>query len=188
MKRKSFEKIPINNSEQHDSVEPRALKVWRIIAGTPLDSIRLLAFDLQVNISGCKLIKIHSSLMVFSTLCSNSNAVEPVFCLARCTTKMIDWTRLICIIYMLYIRNYPGNTTSSISSRLSSSICPWPPRCLVASWPRSPSAGTNVCSLWCCVSPATPRWSPNPLVASRPMILPSRPCVRSLEVGGRSFA
>lgn len=65
----------------------------------------------------------------------------------------------------------------------SSSICHSPPRCREASWPRSLSAGTSVCSLWCCAFLATLRWSPNPSVASRLMILQSPLCVRSLEVG-----
>lgn len=67
---------------------------------------------------------------------------------------------------------------------LSSSTCPWPLRCQVASWPRSPSAGTSVCSHSSCVLPVTHRSNLSPLVASRRMTLRSPPCVRSLEVGG----
>lgn len=64
-----------------------------------------------------------------------------------------------------------------------SSTCLSPLRCRAASWPKSLSAGTSVCSPWCCAFLAMPLWSLNQLAASHPMILPSLPCVRSLEVG-----
>lgn len=72
---------------------------------------------------------------------------------------------------------------SSTSSSISSFICLSPLRCRAASWPKSLSAGTSVCSPWCCAFPEMLLWSRNQLGASHLMILPSLPCVRSLEVG-----
>lgn len=69
------------------------------------------------------------------------------------------------------------------SSSVPSFICLSPLRCRAASWPKSPSAGTSVCSPWCCAFPEMLLWSRNQLGASHLMILPSLPCVRSLEVG-----
>lgn len=105
-------------------------------------------------------------------------------CNVNCLWTTLSVSVLPWIAYSnkLYSHNISSFLHSISCPPPSSCICPWPPRCLEVSWPRSPFAGTSACLRWCCASQALLQWSLNPSGASLLMIHPSHPCVRSLEV------